>query len=125
MYENMLNFYENLDLKYPEVAISLQEINKEYPGVVKFSIPILTPSIDNSKIVHKSFHLNRRNLKNKDNNLDIHNIIKITNYIEIPMSRSICINEPELGFIPSGSKWIVIFIGGDITKPRIIGRYLE
>ena len=61
MYENMLNFYENLDLKYPEVAISLQEINKEYPGVVKFSIPILTPSIDNSKIVHKSFHLNRRN----------------------------------------------------------------
>ena len=28
-------------------------------------------------------------------------------------------------YIPEGSKWIVVFIGGDITKPQIIGRYLD
>ena len=32
---------------------------------------------------------------------------------------------PEDRFIDAGSKWIVVFIGGDITKPQIIGRYYE
>ena len=28
-------------------------------------------------------------------------------------------------YIEKGSKWIVVFIGGDISKPQIIGRYYD
>ena len=31
----------------------------------------------------------------------------------------------EYRYIDKGSKWIVVFIGGDINQPQLIGRYVE
>jgi len=92
--------------------------------LVKFSIPILTPSLDNSKKVSNIIHQNPGNLRNtKKTALEISNIT-ISNYVEIPLNKALCIDDYS-DYIPAGSKWIVVFIGGDITKPQIIGRYIE
>ena len=204
---DMTNFYDELDLKYPEIAIAMEDIDRVNPGKIKFSIPILTPSMDNNKTKENIERQNTANLMNADKKgLDIQNI-QISNYIEIPIPSELCtldagtyeiikgtiniLNATERvsgsangntsisgnisgtgsvsdyagiinvsgsvrgdmnisGFatsgianlsggeisgnisiiptdriIPAGSKWIVVFIGGDITKPRIIGRYIE
>lgn len=204
---DMTNFYDELDLKYPEIAIAMEDIDRVNPGKIKFSIPILTPSMDNNKTKENIERQNTANLMNADKKgLDIQNI-QISNYIEIPIPSELCtldagtyeiikgtiniLNAAERvsgsangntsisgnisgtgsvsdyagtinisgsvrgdmnisGFvtsgtanlsggeisgnisiiptdriIPAGSKWIVVFIGGDITKPRIIGRYIE
>lgn len=204
---DMTNFYDELDLKYPEIAIAMQDIDRVNPGKVKFSIPILTPSMDNNKTKENIERQDTSNLMNADKKgLDIQNI-QISNYIEIPVPSELCtldagtyeiiegvINIDGAGeslsgsaggnasingniagsgtvsdysgtinitgsvkgsisvnglnisgttnlsdgavtgsisiiptdrIIPAGSKWIVVFIGGDITKPRIIGRYIE
>lgn len=183
------NFYDELDLKYPEIAIAMEKIDRLNPGIVQFSIPILTPNMDNSKITNNTIHQNSLNLKNKDKkNFEIENI-NVSNFIKIKVPKSLCIPEsyniiiegcdlgvfeiidngskidislhqtgefdpnrysitnisnnttnmnitklcgevkyrftPEDRFIDAGSKWIVVFIGGDITKPQIIGRYYE
>ena len=204
---DMTNFYDELDLKYPEIAIAMQDIDRVNPGKIKFSIPILTPSMDNNTVKENTERQNTSNLMNADKKgLDIQNI-KMSNYIEIPVPSELCtldsgtyeivegtinisnaseslsgsangnsnisgniagsgtVSEytgsinvngsvkgtmtinglnisgttnliggqvngsitiiPTDRIIPAGSKWIVVFIGGDITKPRIIGRYIE
>lgn len=186
---DMSNFYDELDLKYPEIAIAMEKIDRLNPGVVQFSIPILTPNMDNSKITNNTIHQNSLNLKNKDKkNFEIENI-NVSNFIQIKVPKSLCVPESfdiviedcdlnvfkaidngskinvslhqidkfdssrysitnisnsttnmnitkvsgevrytltaEDRYIDAGSKWIVVFIGGDITKPQIIGRYYE
>jgi len=94
--------------------------------MVKFIIPILTPNLDSSKAFNKTIYQNKNNLKNKAIAFDIKNI-SLTNYVIIPMPKEVCMSYDmeEDPIIPSGSKWILSFIGGDITKPRPIARYLE
>lgn len=125
---NMTNFYDTLDLKYPEIGIAVEEINRNNPGRVKMIIPILTPNMDNTKIIEKTAYQNQSNLMNIKKNLNIQNI-KITNYVEIPVPAEICTlpdySTEDKFIIPAGSKWIIVFIGGDITKPRAIARYLD
>lgn len=184
---NVNNFYDNLDLKYPEIAIALQDIDRTNPGLVKFSIPILTPNLDNSKIFTNKIYQNSSSLVNKNKGeFEVDDLI-LSNYVEIPVPREICcicdgifyilrkdsildvdnadteiqgrlagsgsvveggsfsvagsvngkmdfrseslegqINiMPKDRYIKEGSKWIVVFIGGDITKPRIVARYLD
>lgn len=189
MHDNT-NFYDNLDLKYPEIAISIDPIDRTNPGKIRFIIPILTPNMNNNKYTSNTVRQNTQNLMNADTkNLDIKNI-ELSNYITIPVPKEMCstfgdfdicpesyINlngnvsisgnqsgsgtmrvsiETSTGsfsvsgevsgnfssgseisgkinilpsgdnrFIEAGSKWIVVFIGGDVTKPRIIGRYLD
>lgn len=128
---NISDFYDKLDLRYPEIAIAIEDIYRPSPGRIKFIIPILTPIMDNSKIIEKTAYQTKYNLRNENKNLEV-NDIRITNYIEIPVPAEICqtynnIIEPDICelIIPKGSKWIVVFIGGDITKPRVISRYLD
>lgn len=140
---DMTNFYEDLDLKYPEIAIAMQDIDKVNPGKVLFSIPILTPGSDTNKITEEKIRQDSRQLANKDMRpVDIQTITK-TNYIEIEVPSELCctFNDefkilhnnsnanvqiiPINRYIPKGSKWIVVFLGGDVTNPRIIARCPE
>ena len=182
---DMSNFYDELDLKYPEIAIAMERIDRLNPGTIQFSIPVLTPNMDNSKTTNTVVHQNTLNLKNKNKyQFEIENI-NVSNYISIPIPTELCApsfdkltitgghlqigtlsdNETTITatltrledsdiyrirgkysgnpymsavrgelkcelyeedrYIEAGSKWIVIFIGGDITKPQIIGRYYE
>jgi len=125
----MSDFYDKLDLKYPEIAIAMEDIDRTNPGKVKFIIPVLTPNLDITKILSSTIYQNRANLKNNSSaKLEIETIT-LTNYIEIPVPREICgvtnISMEDGIYIKKGSKWIVVFVGGDITKPRVISRYLD
>lgn len=121
------SFYDNMDLKYPEIGIAMQQIDRLNPGEVKFIIPILTPNMDNSKLVESRAYQTKDNLKNKNKNIEIETL-QITNYITIKVPREVCSMyyiENDERYIASGSKWIIVFVGGDITKPRVIAPYTE
>lgn len=129
---NPSTFYENLDLKYPEIAIAMEEIDRLDPGLVSFVIPILTPTMDNTKLVTKTVYQNRSNLRNSKytayeiDNVELSNSVFIKVPIEVTGGLAL-LNTSDIPdsirYIPKGSKWIVVFVGGDITKPRIIAPY--
>ena len=122
----MYDFYDKMDLKYPEIAIAMDDIDRMNPGEIRFAIPILTPLMDNSKPVVDTIRQTKSNLRNDPSvKLEVDNI-RIANFISIRVPQEVCnvyqLTE-ENRIIKSGSKWIVVFVGGDITKPRIISRY--
>lgn len=125
--DSIINFYDNMDLRYPEIGIAMQQIDRFNPGDVKFIIPVLTPNMDNSRLVESKIHQNKDSLMNKNKNIEVESL-DIRNYITIKMPREVCsmfyISDNDR-YIPSGSKWIIVFVGGDITKPRIIAPYTE
>lgn len=156
------NYYDELDLKYPEIAIAMDDIDRLDPQPTRFIIPILTPNMNNSDISEQIIHQNKGNLQNSDTVLEINNI-NVTNYITLPVPKEVCggletelyklasfVNKANLSgsggdfayysfsssktsifdfitddirYIKKGSKWLVVFVGGDITNPRIIARY--
>lgn len=125
--ESIVNFYDNMDLRYPEIGIAMQQIDRLDPGEVKFIIPILTPNMDNSRLIDSRVHQNKDNLMNKNKSIEVESL-NIRNYISIKMPKEVCSTyhiSDENRFIGSGSKWIIVFVGGDITKPRIIAPYSE
>ena len=124
---NVFDFYDTLDLKYPEIGIAIQKIDRLKPGNVKLIIPVLTPNMDSSKIINQTIYLNKQNLKNKNTQTFEISNLTLTNYIEVPFPAEICMLsdiDEDNRYIASGSKWIIVFVGGDITKPRPIARYL-
>lgn len=138
---NMLNFYDNLDLKYNEIAIAMERIDKLNPGKIKFFIPVLTPNMDSSRVINTTIHQNYMNLQNKDKKKYEIDNITLSNYIYIYLPKELCpipvidltvdVERKRLTvsddkrYIPAGSKWTITFVGGDITKPQITGRYYE
>lgn len=121
---NLSDFYDKLDLKYPEIAIAMQDIDRRLPcQYIKFTIPILTPNANNTSIIKKKIHQNKMNLMNASTHkLEIEDIT-LTNCIMIPVPGEVLGVNYNQPIIDRGSKWIVVFVGGDITKPRIIARY--
>ena len=183
------DFYEELDLRYPEIAVCIEKIDRTNPGKKKFYIPVLTPNLDTTSLKTKveTVHQNSSNIVN-ENGPNIENV-KIQNYIEIYLPKELCafvggdfkvVNKGDMTvksngritiggstglgggmgphthstlsgggsytidgaettykgilnsiptdqyrYIEKGSKWIVVFIGGDISKPQIIGRYYD
>lgn len=138
------NFYTELDLKYPEIAIAMDDIDILNPGLVRFIIPILTPGVNMTKPILNTVYQSKSSLMNSNKAAFEINNIKLRNYITLPVTREVCgtnlvdylfkkdsneyynfiSNIPNsVRYIKKGSKWIVIFLGGDITNPVIIGRY--
>lgn len=138
------NFYTELDLRYPEIAIAMDDIDILNPGMTRFIIPILTPGVVMTKPVSNTVYQSKHNLMNSNKAAFEINNIRMKNYITLPVTREVCgtnlmnyifdTNSDEYykfisnipdnqRYIRRGSKWIVIFIGGDITNPSIIGRY--
>lgn len=182
------DFYETLDLRYPEIAVCIDRIDRTDPGVLNFYIPILTPNLDTTSLKKKTetVHQNSSMIANAQS-VNISNV-KIQNYIPIKLPKELCafvggdfhvlnvenmeikengnitisgstsvsggdahshstlsgmgsftidgnqthykgilniIPTDEYRYIEPGSKWIVVFIGGDIGKPQIIGRYYD
>jgi len=182
------NFYNDLDLRYPEIAVCIDKIDRCNPGVRNFYIPILTPNLDTSSLQKKTETIRVDNsiIQNQDN-VKISNV-KLQNYIPIRIPKELCafvggdfhvknvgnmdftsngritisgstsysggishahstlagsgsmnytgqetsysgifniIPTDEYRYIKPGSKWIVVFIGGDIGKPQIIAPYAE
>ena len=56
------NFYDELDLKYPEIAIAIDKIDRLKPKNIRFGIPILTPYMNTSKAEESTIYQNKQNL---------------------------------------------------------------
>lgn len=182
------DFYDELDLRYPEIAICIEKIDRTNPGKKKFYIPVLTPNLDTTSMKTKveTVRQDTSNIVN-ESKPSVGNV-QIQNYIEIYLPKELCafvggdfnvenkdnikvksegtvtltgstgmsggevhshstlsgrgrltfdgddttfkgvlnsIPTDDYRYIDKGSKWIVVFIGGDIGKPQIIGRYYD
>jgi hypothetical protein len=172
------DFYENLDLTYPEIGICAEKIDRCRPGKKKFFIPILTPYIDTSTPKTSTVVQRNSNIMNYDkSSVEVSNLTEL-NYIEIEIPKELCayvggdfevkgkleskyetytiqgngtVGPPESysvlsatgttlngttkvegkmlikpverdRYIEKNSKWLIVFIGGDINKPRVICR---
>ena len=109
----------NLDTRYTEIAELVYVTNKYYPGVQEFRIKSLVTG-DKDAILYN----NKRNLTNKDSNMIGISTTTESSTIKINLPKQHTINYPKK-FIPPGTRFIVNFVGGDITKPQIIGRIDE
>lgn len=176
-----MDFYDELDLRYPELAICLDRIDRTNPGKRRFYVPVLTPNLDTKslKTTKEIIYQSGSTIDNIDG-VNISNV-EIQNYIEIIIPKEMCafvggdfwvknqidmeivenvtfngstdfyhhghvhrwFKGTEVGeqthyfgilnsmptdpyrYIDPGSKWIVVFLGGDISKPQIIGRYTD
>lgn len=184
------NFYNDLDLKYPEIGICIEDIDRTDPGKRKFIIPVLTPNYSSSSEYTGKIHQNSANLENADkSNIEIGNI-DVSNVVQIEIPKELCsliegdwkIIDPgtrsivdltngtetitganlagsgsvieggsfnvsghvsggtlsvtnsdiegvvhlfpteEYRWIKKNSRWVIVFLGGDITKPAVIAR---
>ena len=182
---NLTNYYENIDFRYPEIAVCLDVIDRMYPGTYRFRIPSMTPDMEDSKPIDKTIVQNGSNIANEDNNIQIDNI-EICNYLELNVPRELVsyigrwyyiegeidilgkdratidyasisgsVSDPadyargsgritlsnhkgeyeitrgKVYFTPmdryieKNSKWIIMFVGGDVNKPNIIAPYKD
>lgn len=108
------------DLNRTEIAILLDTANKYIPGVKKFRLQSLSGLNENSISIEER-SISKANLLNEDTgNIPISSI-KTSSIIELEIPKDVSRNYPKK-FIPPGTRFIVSFISGDITKPVIIGR---
>ena len=190
------DFYTDMDLRYPEIAVCIERIDRVNPGTKKFYIPVLTPNVDTTSLKTKDniVYQTNSNIANEQS-VSISNVT-VSNYIEMTIPRELCgyvggkhkikgqgksifqaiklalkgstnisgtgtvgpadsysvlsvsgarlssmdVNgtgndeytnealeefDPVERYIEKGSKWIVVFIGGDINQPQIIARYTD
>lgn len=109
----------NLDTRYTEIAELVYITNKYYPGVQEFKIrSLVTGEKDETS------YNNKRNIKNKNSSMLGINTTTQASTIKINLPKQHTISYPKK-FIPAGTKFIVCFVGGDISKPQIIGRIDE
>ena len=108
-----------VDVVNTSIAILLDTCNKYEPGMQPFRLQSLVGLQENSNIKNKT-KLNTSNIQNEDisalpiGDYTNSSVIKL----EVPFEVS---RRYPVKFIPPGTRFIVTFSSGDITKPRIIG----
>ena len=106
-----------------EIAEIRTQVNKyKPPQAYPFYIPKLVPFKNGNTQADPSIPLNTSNLANKDKGKV--KVDKFSSYgiMYITLPKHIAVSYP-VKYIPVGAKFLVSFIGGDITKPLIVGRY--
>lgn len=103
------------------VAKNVEPINKYNPGICKFVIPQLMNSSGEETPTTNKIKNTSSNLSNKDKSGIDASYTEVSTYIEIavPTEHTIYYNFKE---IPKGTVFWVMFVGGDINKPVIVGR---
>lgn len=110
------SFYKNekTDFIYPEIGICMEDTNED--RAAKIFIPIATPTLPRNGIYD-----------NKEPVTALSNIVSNTSSMDIfgcTISNYITINLPDnIDSLKVNDKVVLVFIGGDINKPVIIGRY--
>ena len=106
-------FYQNLDLRYPELAICIED---SQDNIAKFFIPILTPILNGDKPYDETdINVSKTNIISDSSSMDI-SACTSSNYLELILPDTVknC---------SKGDKFVIIFIGGDPNKPVLLGRY--
>lgn len=110
-----ISFYknENTDFKYPEIGICMEDTTDR---TVKIFIPIATPTLTNEQPYdNKDLLVSTRNIISDKSAMDI-GPCTVSNYIIMNLPDS-------MESLKKDDKVILLFIGGDLNKPVIIGRY--
>lgn len=121
-------YYQDQDYKYPEIAILLEDISwSNKTG--KFFIPILTPIMSsNTAFENKRPAVSKSNIINRVSNIS--GFVE-SNFVELTLPEYLLpqksIDEdgnitPETPY-KKNDKFIIVFVGGDINKIRLIGVY--
>ena len=115
----MKNFYTIPDMTHSELVITLEDF--KYNTKVKCRIPSLMPLLTENTIVQDNKRVSPINILNR--NINLLGIGRYTscNYIELYIPSSLSNGKEGR----KGDKFTAIFIGGDINKCTIIGRYEE
>lgn len=100
-----------------EIVVSLEDIpDTSISPFGKFFIPAFTPLLDSDVPYDK-----------KDPPYSTANIVSGTHGLDIDkctMSNYVSLRLPEyIKSVKYGDKFVILFIGGDINKPYIVGRY--
>ena len=121
-------FYQDLDLRYPELAICLED---SVDGIAKFYIPILTPVLDsNEPYDDTDINISKSNILSDTSSMEI-NACTSSNYLELRLPSMQMIDPKTREIITmvsscsKGDTFAVVFIGGDPNKPFILGRYYD
>lgn len=142
------NFYQENDYKYSEIGIALTDFI--YGSTVQISIPIITPFMDNSNVINNKERISKVNILNADVNalgINNNNECEVRNCMDLyvphyladfkrtPVLHSFSAHGGEYHpAVPhtdmvqydwngkKGTKFIVLFLGGDNSNPQIIGR---
>lgn len=107
------------DFGTSEVAILLSTCNKYYPGTQIFRLQSLAGLNQNSNVMDTT-SLSKENLVNKDTSNIAVSEINTASVISLEVPKQIAVKYPKK-FIPPGTRFIVSFPSGDITKPVIVG----
>lgn len=108
------NFYKTRDFSGLEIAICMEDTKDEEKG--KFFIPVLTPFLNNDTPYDKiDPKYSSSNIISGDRNMNL-KPCTTSNYIDLYLPDGI-------RDIKKDDKFVISFVGGDINKPYIIGRY--
>ena len=111
-----------IDTKTTEIAILLDDaVNKYKPGKQVFRLQTISGLNENSTAI-ETLDVTVPNCMNKDK--PSFKNIQTTAVVKLDLPRDVTRNYP-LKFIPAGTRFIVSFNSGDITKPVIVGREFE
>lgn len=109
-----------MDSATTEIAILLDDsVNKYHPGEQVFRLQSINGTQENSTDIMTE-DIRIPNLMNKDNNVPFSKA-NYTAVVKLQLPRDVTRNYP-LKFIPAGTRFIVSFTSGDLTKPVIVGR---
>lgn len=115
----MKNYFDELEnLPYPEICETMEQ---SYGGSVRCRIPVLMHSIPGGIPQDISTPRKRPNILNI-NFEPSPTTLTTCNYLTINIPGYIADDFPN-GIIPKGSKLIIVFVGGDISNIKVIGRY--
>lgn len=103
-----------------EVAILLETVNKYTPGKHKFRLQSINGLQENSLDVDTET-VSTANLMNADTSKLPISELKTSDVITLDLPRDVTRNYPTK-FIPPGTRFLVSFTSGDVTKPVIVGR---
>jgi len=102
------------------IAINLETFDKYMPGKQMFYIPACTPTKSKTKEFSQVTN-DMGNILNKDKAAlgAVHPMVGSSIELEVPKDVTRWF---EIKFIPKGTRFLISFDGGNITRPRIIGR---
>lgn len=109
-----------------EIGIALEKFHYKSKG--KFYIPSLLPLLSSSSPYNTTLSINSTSALVNKTSLPV-NSIKLSNYVELYVPEYVSNELPKVPLtneeiIAKGAQVQIVFTGGDITKPKIIGAYV-
>lgn len=84
----MIEYYDKLDFRFPEMCVSKVKFNENNPGLVKFYIPVLMPFIKEDDPKETKVRPTITHLVNKEkDDIKPSDDCKISNYVEIELPK--------------------------------------